>query len=74
MFTLEQYSPDAHNSGYYWLATPSRGDEKIVPAVRYSGYIDYGSNIYGLEYGVRPVVSMTNVTMKREENVWKITN
>ena len=74
LFTLEQYSPDAHNSGYYWLATPFRGDEKVVPAVKYSGYIEYGSNIYGLEYGVRPVVSMTNVTMKREENVWKITN
>ena len=72
LFILQNYTPDKHIPGYYWLASPISGGNYYVYRVRYNGDVgtsDSSSN------GVRPVVSMTNVKMQRKagnSHVWEI--
>ena len=76
LFILQNYTPDKHASGYYWLASPylsSYGNSSYVYFVRYDGSVsDYGR--FGC-HGVRPVVSMKNVKMQRKpgnSHVWEL--
>ena len=72
LFILQNYTPDKHTSGYYWLASPDPSDNSLVC------YVYYNGNVYSNDsscYGVRPVVSMTNVKMQRKagnSHVWEI--
>ena len=69
LFTLQNYTPDKHNSGYYWLASPYSSNNYLVHLVNYSGSIyDY----YDGTYGLRPVVSISNVKLELHSNVWQI--
>ena len=69
LFTLQNYTPDTHNSGYYWLASPNPSDGNGVRLVSCNGYINYDSN--GAR-GLRPVVSISNVKLELHGNVWQI--
>ena len=73
LFILQNYTPDKHNDSYYWLASPDPSDYDNVRYVGYNGGVgEWGYIVY---YGVRPVVSMTNVKMQRKagnSHVWEI--
>ena len=71
IFILQNYTPDKHTSGAYWLASPDLYDYAFVLYVYYSGSVDHFNGCMG----VRPVVSMTNVKMQRKagnSHVWEI--
>ncbi len=71
LFILKKYIPDVHNSGYYWLASPypySR-DNKMYYVYNSGGGIDYTNYMV---YGLRPVISISNVKLQLKGNVWKI--
>lgn len=73
---MQNYTPDKHTSGYYWLASPTPNSENDVRIVKWDGSISGASNHYGCE-GVRPVVSITNVKLQRNNengNIWEIAN
>ena len=72
LFILQNYTPDKHTTGWYWLASPNPSYDYDVRFVNYGGAVDLISS-YCL--GVRPVVSMTNVKMQRKagnSHVWEI--
>ena len=69
LFTLQNYTPDTYSSGYYWLASPRPGDSSSLRRVDSNGGINYGN---GIAFGVRPVVSITGVTLRLNGNVWQI--
>ncbi len=71
LFTLQNYTPDKHTTGYYWLASPYPSDANYVRSVNYNGNINYS---HGNAHGVRPVVSISNVHMKLNGHVWEIIN
>ncbi len=71
LFKLQDYTPDVHNTGYYWLASPNPSDGNDVRNVGCSGSVNRNSN--GC-YGVRPVVSITGAKMEKRNGVWRITN
>ena len=71
LFRLGLYTPSAYSNGYFWLASPDPSASYRVRYVNYNGDVN---SIYNNYNGVRPVVSMSNVTIKREagSHVWKI--
>ena len=73
LFILQNYRPDKHRSGDYWLASPRQDDSfNGVRHVDYYGDVSKSDNYYA---GVRAVVSMTNVKMQRKagnSHVWEI--
>lgn len=63
------------NSCYYWLASPYPGSNRTVYFVGYDGSVD--DSYYYYNCGVRPVVSMSGVTMQKTTTtegttLWKI--
>ena len=73
LFRLDQYDPDKHSSsGYYWLASPCdvSGYGSNLRYIDYRGIIGYTDFL--LAYGVRPVISISNVKLQLKGNVWKI--
>ena len=63
-----------YTTGYYWLASPDTGDSDRVYAVYCSGGVNKSCANY---YGIRPVVSMTEVQMEKTKTsdgnvLWKI--
>ncbi len=72
LFKLNDYTPKPYGTGWYWLASPYPSTAYNLSSVYYNGNI-YGShNNHG---GVRPVVSMNNVHLKRKAgnaHVWEI--
>ena len=71
LFKLQDYTPDVHNTGWYWLASPYPSNSYDVRYVYYGGNVN--DNDFGYA-GVRPVVSMTGVKMEKRNGVWRITN
>lgn len=71
LFKLNDYTPDAYDTKWYWLASPNLSDDGRMCIVDYYGYID--SNLSNC-LGLRPVVSMTGVKMEKRNGVWRITN
>ena len=79
LFILQNYTPDKHSSGFYWLASPYPGNDFAVRTVRSDGNVSYyyGGDHYNHYDGLRPVISISGVQLQRMEgnsNVWKITN
>ena len=68
LFKLNDYKPDVHNSGLYWLASP-------IPYYSYDlRYVLYNGNItssFSSTSGVRPVVSISGVKLKLNGHVWE---
>ena len=65
-----------YTNSVYWLASPYTGGDGFVYYVYYNGSV---LNINSYDYGVRPVVSMSGVTMQKTTTtegttLWKITN
>lgn len=65
-----------YTNSAYWLASPNPDFTSNVCIVNDGGSVDGGSSYY---YGVRPVVSMSGVTMQKTTTtdgttLWKITN
>ena len=63
------------NSCYYWLASPYPDSNRTVYFVGYDGSVD--DSYYYYNCGVRPVVSMSGVTMQKTTTtegttLWKI--
>ena len=78
LFILQNYTPDEHSSGWYWLASPWPSNYALN-YVSYSGNCNDRDYIYGgyACHGLRPVISISGVQLQRMEgnsNVWKITN
>ena len=72
LFKLNDYTPDVHEETYlYWLATPA---DSILYFVTSGGDIYSYYRNDSLKQGLRPIISMTGVTMEKNGNVWKITN
>lgn len=73
LFRLDQYTKDSinHDSSWYMLASPCSWNTNNVHVVSFGGTI--GDDSEGV-YGVRPLVSLSGVTLKREagSHVWKI--
>lgn len=71
LFKLNDYTPDVHNSGFYWLASPG-GDSsgKLAMEYVYSNGDISGSLSYVM--GMRPVVSITGVKLQKNGSVWQI--
>ena len=69
LFTLQNLPINPHNSGYYWLASPYPDNTLSIRIVQYNGNV-YGNSDGGI--GVRPVVSISNVSVVCEDNMWKI--
>ena len=64
-----------YTNSVYWLASPYTSNTNNVCYVNYNGNVYYSNN----NYGVRPVVSMSGVTMQKTTTtdgttLWKITN
>ena len=79
LFILQNYTPDKHSSGFYWLASPYPGNDFAVRTVRSDGNVSYyfGGDHHNHYDGLRPVISISGVQLQRMEgnsNVWKITN
>ena len=73
IFVLENLDIDKHTSGSYWLASPDTSRPYNLRAVWAKGNIsDEQTNTYGYRYGVRPVVSISNVNVIYEDGMWKI--
>ena len=72
LFELGDYTPDIHRSGSYWLASPNPSDDYGLRFVQTSGIIRDGDGNYTHEYGMRPVVSISDVHMKLNGHVWEI--
>ena len=79
LFYLRNLATENSNFGYtssttcpYWLGSPSTSGAYYLYGVYYSGSI---SSDYGYTYGVRPVVSISGVTMTQNQStgVWTIT-
>lgn len=70
LFILENYTKDTHRSATYWLASPDPDDWYDVLSVYSSGSINKsgGDNARG----VRPVISISNVKLELNGNVWQI--
>ena len=65
-----------YTNSVYWLASPGTSSAGLVCYVNCRGGVNYGT---GYNYGVRPVVSMSGVTMQKTTTtegttLWKITN
>ena len=75
LFRLEDYTPDVHEGVWlYWLATPIEDMSYSIGFVTAYGSIHgYYMNDSGHQ-GLRPVISMSGVTMEKDGNVWRITN
>ena len=76
LFRLGDYTPDVHEDIWlYWLATPDDNETfHSINFVTYSGRIYTYTENDTPQQGLRPVISMTGVTMGKDGNVWKITN
>ena len=70
LFILQNYTPDAHSSAIYWLASPPLGNNIGVRNVYQNGSISINGAI-GTN-GLRPVISISNVKLQLKGNVWKI--
>ena len=72
LFKLDDYTPDVHDGVWlYWLATPA--DNTLYFVTSFGNIYSYYMNDSSRQ-GLRPVISMTGVTMEKDGNVWKITN
>ncbi len=70
LFTLQNYTPDKHTTGYYWLASAYTSNINSGVCL-----VNYDGSIYNSDHpaeGVRPVVSISNVHMKLRGHVWEI--
>ena len=70
LFTLQNYTPDKHNNGYYWLASPESHNSEFGLLFVYGN--PEISNAIGGTLGLRPVVYISNVKLELNGNVWKI--
>ena len=58
---------------WYWLASPYTNNRVSVQYVNYDGDIKKSNDaVYGWIYGVRPVVSIPNITITKNGQVWTI--
>ena len=71
LFKLNDYTPDVHSSGYYWLANHRADKDKdyYLYNVPSDGFVGVG---YGFASGLRPVISITGVRLQKNGNVWQI--
>ena len=78
LFRLDKYTPDVHSTGYYLLASPhSRGYDNATYTdyrnfIRFVGYEGKFYAHFDGTYGLRPVISISNVKLQLKGNVWKI--
>ena len=71
LFKLLEYVPDKHSLDcHYWLASPKQGYTQNLRVLYYNGTVK-DSGYYGI-YGLRPVISISNVKLQLKGNVWKI--
>ncbi len=71
LFRLDQYNPDKHSSGRYWLASPTStysANRELRCVTAEGGFGDY----YSQTNGLRPIISISNVKLQLKGNVWKI--
>ena len=69
LFTLFYYSLDYESSGYYFLASPNGTSTTRLRGVVYNGNMQ---DVDNFAFGLRPVVSISNVHMKLNGHVWEI--
>ena len=70
LFKLNDYTPDVHRLGDYWLASPI-GDD-LIGSLRYVTNSGGISSRGKLLLGLRPVITITGVKLQKNGNVWKI--
>lgn len=73
LFNLKSYTPNSYNStSLYWLASPCSTDSGLLGRLTENGF--YGYTVNNGTFGLRPVIHITGVKMKREagSHVWKI--
>ena len=73
LFTLQNLAIDPHDSSsWYWLASPRSTYASALLSMYNYGYIGGGNLTYTNTCGVRPVVSISDVKLKRENGILKI--
>ena len=70
LFKLNDYTPDVHRLGDYWLASPI-GDD-LIGSLRYVTNSGGISSRGKLLLGLRPVITITGVKLQKNGNVWQI--
>ncbi|MBQ8379904.1 MAG: hypothetical protein IJX34_03715, partial [Clostridia bacterium] len=75
LFTLKDLTITPYSKGQYYLASPCNDNYNSLRYVEYTGnVINFDGNTSSEHAGVRPVVSISDVTVYYDNGVWRIKN
>ena len=73
LFTLKDLEIKPYTKGQYYLASPCNNNYNSIRRVEYNGNVSsYDGNESSEISGLRPVVSIINVILEFEDDMWKI--